>query len=370
MAGLPPAPQGPAVLAELFARAGYASGLFTGNGYVFYQADRGFDRVEESTLFERHPEAPYNDNAERVHAAALAWLARLPPEQPVFLYVHTVHPHNPYVPPPALARRFTAGIDSQIPADTKTLLAAKHGRIPLGESDRERIRALYRAGVAYNDAELAGFLATLADRVPAPELLAIFTADHGEELFDHGGLLHGYTLHREQLQVPLTFWWPGRLAPRKVEPPTDHVDLHTTLRRLLDPAAPAAPGSRDLWPVLTGAAALPEERLRFAAAAGVPGGIFSVQSPRLKLVWAPREGAGWGQGEGLGRARDAVALYDLAADPLETVNMAGAETVEVAWLRSRLLAWIAHHRPQAEPAAPEPATAEQRENLEALGYVE
>ena len=33
------------------------------------------------------------------------------------------------------------------------------------------------------------------------------TSDHGEELFDHNGVLHGYTLYDELLHVPLVMWW-------------------------------------------------------------------------------------------------------------------------------------------------------------------
>ncbi len=371
MDDLPPAGEGPPVLAELFARAGYETGLFTGNGYVYYQARRGFAHAEESVLYEKHSGAAYNDNAERVHAAALRWLDGLPPDARVFLYLHTVHPHNPYLPPPAIERRFTAGIDSGIAGDTETLVSIKRARLPAGEADRARIRGLYQGGVAYNDGELAGFLAELVRRAPAPQLLAVFTADHGEELFDHGGLLHGYTLYGEQLRVPLTLWWPGRLAARRIAAPTDHLDLHFTLRQLVEPEAAPPAGARSLWSLVAGDGGTAGERLRFASASGVPGGIFSVQDRRFKLVWAPRQGAGWGQGEGLGRGRDAVALFDLESDPGETQNLAGRDSVEAAWLRSRLNAWIAQQRAAAAPAAPGSAlTDEQRENLEALGYVQ
>ncbi len=371
MADLPPAAQGPPTLAEVFGGAGYTSGLFTGNGYVYYQAQRGFDHADESVLYERHGAgARYNDNAERVHAAALRWLDGLPRDERVFLYLHTVHPHNPYQPPPAIERRWTADIDSRVAGDTETLLAVKRGRLPVGPSDRARIRALYQSGIAYNDAELGGFLAALESRYPPPELLAVLTADHGEELFDHGGMLHGYTLYGEQLRVPLTLWWPGRLAPRRLELASDHLDLHATLRRLVEPQASPPPEARSLWPLLAGEPARSGDRLRFAVAAGVPGGIFSVQDGRWKLIWAPRQGAGWGQGEGLGRSHDALALFDLAADPGETANLAGTESVEVAWLRSRLLGWMARQRALPAAAAQPPPGADQRENLEALGYVD
>ena len=49
----------------------------------------------------------------------------------------------------------------------------------------------------------------------------VLTADHGEELFDHGGFEHGHSLHQELLHVPLVVWGPGKAAltpdPEEVE---------------------------------------------------------------------------------------------------------------------------------------------------------
>ena len=45
----------------------------------------------------------------------------------------------------------------------------------------------------------------------------------------------------EQLRIPLVFWWPGRLAPARIDAASDVLDLHETLRRLAG-APPAAGG--------------------------------------------------------------------------------------------------------------------------------
>ena len=86
--------------------------------------------------------------------------------------------------------------------------------------------------------------------------------------------------------------------------------------------------------------------LHFAAASSLQGGIFMVRSPHHKLIWAPRSGAGWGQGEGRGRSRDPEYFFDLDDDPDETVNRVGDGSLEEAWLRSRLLAWIGRGNPK------------------------
>ncbi len=347
------APEDGPTLAERFRKAGYRTGLFSGNVHVgpAFGTDRGFEHVaEEEAVLPGHP---FNDNAARVNAAALAWVRSLPPGSKAFLYLHTIHPHNPYDPPEPYRSRFTAGIPSMVDGSIGTLLAVKKKRIEAGPAVRDRLRGLYTGGFSYNDGELRGFLAALAAWTPPAETLVAVTSDHGEELFDHGGVLHGYTLYEEMLRIPLVLWAPGRLRPGKVTALTDTLDLHDTL---LD---------------LAGIDRTGETRLagpRFAAASSLKGGIYAIRSDRFKVVWAPRTGLHWGMGEGIGRSRDPEYLFDLKQDPRETVNLAGnGGGLEAAWLRSRLLAWAAKGRSE-EAAEQEPEDDETRKRLEALGY--
>lgn len=353
------APEDGPTLAGHFRRAGYRTGLFSGNVHVgrAFGTDRGFEHVVEEEA--EIPGRPFNDNAARVNAAALAWVRSLPPGARAFLYVHTIHPHNPYDPPEPYRSRFTAGSPSTIDGSTETLTALKKRRIEAGPADRDRLRGLYTGAFAYNDGELRGFLAALAAFAPPAETLVALTSDHGEELFDHGGVLHGYTLHEEMLRIPLVLWAPGRLRPAAVEERTDTLDLHATL---LDLAGIAAE-SRGR-PLTTGP--LPEGP-RLAAASSLKGGIYAIRSARFKVIWAPRTGLHWGMGEGIGRSRDPEYLFDLSRDPREMVNLAGGGGLEAAWLRSRLLAWAERGRSEEE-AEQTPADPEALKRLKALGY--
>ncbi len=369
------APDEGATLAEQFRRAGYRTGLFSGNVHVSraFGMDRGFEHVAEEVLVDGAAEhggaapaparrAAYNDNAEAVHTAALAWLRGLPPGERAFLYLHTIHPHNPYDPPEPLRSRFAPpGGGSAIAGHTATLLAVQHGRRPVDEADRRRLAGLYAGAFAYNDRELGRFLAGAAAFAPPRATFLAVTSDHGEELFDHGGVLHGYTLHEEMLRIPLVLWAPGRVAPGAVDRPTSTLDLRRCLLALLGAAA-AEGGAPDDAPAPTAA---PWHHL--AAASSLEGGIFSAQTARWKVVLAPRRGIGWGQGEGIGRTRDAEVLFDLARDPGETENRAGAGDLEAAWLRQRLRAWIAEGDGPAA-GTPPPLDDETRRRLGALGY--
>ncbi|HEX6904898.1 MAG TPA: sulfatase [Thermoanaerobaculia bacterium] len=347
------APEDGPTLAELFRKAGYRTGLFSGNVHIgrAFGTDRGFEQVveEEAEL----PGRSFNDNAARVNAAALAWVRSLPPGAKAFLYIHTLHPHNPYDPPEPYRSRFTAGIPSAADGSTATLLAVQKKRIEAAPAVRDKLRGLYTGAFAYNDGELEGFLASLAAWAPPSETLVALTSDHGEELFDHGGVLHGYTLHEEMLRIPLVLWAPGRLQPKEIAARTDTLDLHATLLQM--GGLPRPSGS-------------PPGAPRLAAASSVKGGIFAIRSDRYKVIWAPRSGIHWGMGEGIGRSRDPEYLFDLRRDPREMVNLAGSGGLEAAWLRSRLLAWAERGRSEEE-GEQAPADAETLKKLRALGYV-
>lgn len=378
-------PPGPVMLPERFAAAGYATALITGNGNIsaWNGLTRGFDYAPRWTHIatERQPGEPrpsYNDNAARCHLATLQWLDQVTPER-AFLHIQTIHPHNPYDPPEPFRSRYTAGIDSTIDGGTETLLHLEHLRMTATEADEQRLQGLYTASVAYNDSELGKLLAALLERYPPEEVLVVLTSDHGDELFDHGGLLHGYTLYEEQLHAPLVFWWPGHITPRSVGRAVDTLDLHQTLATLVADPASVGTGGTALWddllsefPPAVSSPELDRREVRFAAASSLEGGIFMARSERYKLVWAPRQGEEWGMGQGLGRGRDVELVFDLAEDPGERSNLAGTDILEVAWLRERLLRWIVLGELAEPQEGPEEPTLDEEtlRNLRALGYIQ
>jgi arylsulfatase A-like enzyme len=361
------APDEGTTLAERFRGAGYRTGLFSGNVYISpsFGTDRGFEHVAGDVLMDADAAGPdaLNDNAARVQAAALDWLKKLPKGERAFLYLHTIHPHNPYAPPAPYRTMFTRDIPSSIDGSTETLMAVRKRYIAVDAADRERLRGLYRGSLAFNDAELGQFLEEVTAQAPPGEVLVVLTSDHGEELFDHSGVLHGYTLYEEMLNIPLVLWWPGRLAPRTVDEPTDTLDLRATLLDLCRLGRQDGDGR----PILRGAPPR-QGYVHLAAASSVIGGIYSAQAGKWKLIWAPRFGTEWGMGDGSGRTRDPEYLFDLEKDPGERINLAGDRSLEVAWLRSRLLAWIQKNRHQEPPRKQEPINAETERRLRALGY--
>lgn len=362
---------GPATLAEQLRQQGYRTGLFSNNPHLgpSFGVDRGFEQVAQAPP---HQATADHDDAARLHEAALHWLGSLSPADRVFLYVHTLHPHIPYHPPEPYRFRFAAGIPSQIVGDAITLLAVQRGRFKPSVHDQDRLRALYLANLAFNDAELGTLLERLAERFPPERTVLFLTSDHGEELFDHGGVLHGYTLFEEMIRIPLVIWAPRRVRPCEVREPTSTLDVHRAILRA-GGVEPATPGV-DLFD-LCGHPASDETRVHFAAASSVPGGMFSAQTRSLKIIWAPRSGPQWGQGNGIGRNRRVLDILRLVDDPSERSAGVFCSDLDCEWLWQQLTLWVARHArapDQAAPEADEDTETDEtvRRRLEALGYVD
>ena len=369
------AADGPETLAEVFRGAGFQTAIFAANGYLSeaFGTTRGFDFEGRDSIYDpRFETGAYNDSAERVHRATLQWLEQNPLDRPTFLYLHTLNPHNPYEPPASFLEGFVEEGASNLVASTDNLIEIKKTRRQVGAEDEERIRGLYAASMAYNDFHFGAFRKALEERFEPGEVLWIITSDHGDELFEHGGVLHGYTLYEEQLAIPLIFHWPGTLETKRSSAATDNLDLHETLRALVK-APPSGRGSgRSLWPILLEPSdESPGKGVRFAVASSAKG-IYMARSDRAKYIWAPRAGTGWGLGEGRGRSREPEYFFDMVDDPGEQTNLMGTSSLEAAWLRSRLLAWIEKSRAlEAGTTEDEgPLDEETIRHLKALGYLD
>lgn len=359
-------------MAEVFSRSGYSTGLFSNNPYMgpelgFY---RGFDHVAEEILFRRQP---VKDFAGQATDAFINWAAELPAGRPFFAYVHTIHPHNPYQAPAPFDGAFQpAGEGPEEDLSTEALLEYVYGQRALGDGTLQRMRDHYDGDILYNDLELGRLLAWLGNAGRDRETVIFITADHGEELADHGGLLHGFTLYDEQIHVPLILVPPaGRAAAGAPGTVITHnvrlVDLAPTLFEMSGVTEPP-PTEGDPLTGFTG------HRTVFSSASSAAG-IYTVRTGRWKYVFAPRTRHLWGMGEGLGRTRKLHYLFDLQADPGERQNLASRMQVTRKALQARLLEWI-HRQSLLDNAAGDEERGrmpdfdeETRQRLLDLGYI-
>ncbi len=322
------------------------------------QFDQGFRR------FRDYPgkSGEYPDIAEMLETAA-DWLP-FEPDQGVFLYLQPMNTHGPYrVPesrasdllgkPPDRTFRYSKGLMDRIMKDHQL-----DHRAEVDETYLRSHRDQYDVAVRYTMDELGMLLDLLEQRGLYDKALIVLTSDHGEELYDHLGFGHGFTLHREVLHVPLLVKMPHQRTARVVEDWISLVDLFPTILDVAGLQPQSEGDGRSLLSQLSGAEQSP-------LAGGFPlfetrwPGRFvgsSIVSYPWKMIWVE------GNYEGL--ANQAL-LFDLARDPLERQDLS-AEHPEVV---QRLKRAIEERRETVDERLPASIAENMDESLlEALGY--
>ena len=341
-------------LAEVLQHAGYQTVALFNNPHHHPTSgfDQGFDRA---VLLDRDSGQAYA-RVDSVATAFLDWHAARERGRPYFAYLHLMDPHNPYRPPEEYRELFPPGKGRYIYANG----APGPG---FTTDDLVTMTALYDAEIRFLDDGLRTLEAGLRDRGELDETLIVITADHGEELMDHGGLGHGKTVELEQLRIPLIF--AGGAAERwsgtRVTETVQNLDLAPTFAELTDVEIPPEFEGRSLLPLLRG-----------EATAGSP--VSFAWNAKLRSLTSDE----WHCMRDLGTGR--LVLYHRPTDPGGATDVAEANP-DIAALCVRELDRLETIRLETDREAlalkaietgneAPPESDEIIEQLEALGYVE
>lgn len=212
-------------IASRLSRAGYETRAITDGGGVVpaFGFDRGFDRFDVRARGGADYDPEWND--------ALAWLDRERSERPVFLFLQTYLVHAPFEDSglfPEEHPEHTAWLSAE-PIGRDVILAFQKGQLALDPRERQAISRIYDEGVARMDAIVGEFLEALDEALGDQPALVIVTSDHGEELFDHGGIEHGHSLHRELLHVPMLMAFPEGRTAGETDEPVSTLDIVPTI---------------------------------------------------------------------------------------------------------------------------------------------
>ena len=202
---------------------GYATAAVIGNANVWakWGFDRGFDQFVELPAQAR--------DAKQAVDAALEILEQRD-RAPLFLYVHTIGPHEPYEPPAQFAPEGSGPVIDPIRIDAETPARTIAATV-----------AAYDGEIAYHDAEFGRFVEHLRALDVYDSALIVLLSDHGQEHGEHGGGSHGHTLFEELVRVPLLVKLPGnRHAGRRVGALASLLDVYPTVLAELHLQAPKA----------------------------------------------------------------------------------------------------------------------------------
>ena len=312
-------------LATTLRNAGYRTGAFVGAVVLDarYGLGRGFDVYDDRMFGDGRDLAVVQRDAEQVLAPAAAWITGAPtrePVQPWFAWVHLYDPHEPYAPPEPYRARYAA--------------------------------QPYDGEIAYADAALGSFLATLRGHDTLDHTLVVIASDHGESLGEHGERTHGLFAYDATLRVPLIMWAPPRIAAGVFGETMRLVDVAPTVLDLLGAAPMAGTDGRSVRPFIGGGRP-------FDRAAS----YFETLNANLTRGWAPLTGV----------VRDGMKLidlpvpelYDLASDAGEQRNVYASQRERARDLETRLDQIVKG----SAPLAPVAIDADAEARLRSLGYV-
>ncbi len=348
-------------LAEAFAGAGWRTGGFSLNPNVSDQTglDQGF---EDFPALWRSRAVGYRHAAAGTRAA-LDWLDEGSADAFVFLLL--MNAHGPYrVPrgrestllgrPPTTGFAYYGSIMDQVMRGGRA-----SRRQAVGPRTLQSLNEQYDTAIRYTTDTVGSLLGALEERGLYDRSTIVLTSDHGEELFDHGGFSHGYSLYDEVLHVPLWIKLPGQREAAVVRDRVSLLDIFPTLAAVHDLEPPPAADGRSLLPLIGG-----EHREERAELYSIDWPGRCVASALVRWPWKLIQVES--SYEGL---RDATLLYDLSADPGEREDRAGAEPERVADMGEEL---AERGRALRDGRWSEPAEREEgfEERLRALGYVE
>lgn len=197
-------------------------------------------------------------DAASVNRAIGTWLDRegneALQEQPLFLYVQYLDPHDPYHAPDTPAG--IAPLDEEFLHAPQSLppYPLKGSTLPpVDGTTLHALKAAYDREIRFVDARLGEMLADLRARGLYQEGdYLIVTSDHGEEFYDHDQWLHGRSLYQEMVRIPLLIHGPSVPAGKVIAAPVQLTDMVQTLAGMTGREAGFQTHGRDLFPLMVG----------------------------------------------------------------------------------------------------------------------
>jgi arylsulfatase A-like enzyme len=269
---------------------------------------------------------------------------------PLFLFVHIMDVHSPYVPPHPWGPRFDARPEGAPEVARDGGAPRKRNRFGWRPSEEA-----YSAEIRFADEKIGRLRRALDERGLLDSAIFVLSSDHGENLLDHEPhFSHGRTLYDATLRILLAIRGGGAERGRLVARPVENVDVLPEIARLMHEAP------LDFWEGRApGADSTDAADAAHRAAFAQLQRDFAIRTPVEKVVLPEN---------------DAASRFDLVADPGERtpLPLSAEETKSAA---ARLQDWLARtstplYTNAARAVRPEELSEETVEKLRALGYVD
>lgn len=271
-----------------------------------------------------------------VTSRSIDFLRRRDPTKPFFLMMSYHRPHPPLDPPASFLERYR---DKPLPdpllgdwAPDTLPLRGFDSPVPTDPAQRDYARRAYYAQITHIDYSLNRMFQALFENGVLDNTAIVFTADHGEMLYDHNHIAKGYP-YDSSARLPFILRLPQsrnvHQAGRATEPiPTvnEVVELRDLLPTFCDLAgipAPAHVDGRSVLPLLRGESAGWREVLHGEHFLGEDSNQWLTDGHE-KYIWFSQTGR--------------ELLFDLDEDPTELHNLAETAPERLSRWRERLVA--------------------------------
>lgn len=362
--------------------AGYATGLYgkwhNGKTPGYLPADRGFHEVAIAELYS-HKDNEYRiDDSPRVLADVEPYRKKVTPQfaadrladdaiaflrrnksKPFCLYLPHIAMHSPWEAPPELMAKYKKkGCSDRFAALCGLLeqMDTAIGKVldevdTLGLAENTVVLFFSDNGMVHNT--IGTYAGKLSEAEAAARNVSNLRGTKGT-IYDGG------------IRSPLMVRWPGKIRPGKTDTIAHVTDIFPTLMDFAGIAAPAGAkplDGRSLQPLLLGQPNPHADRVIVGAALGIPSPIRAkaVQIRRGLDLVADAASVTFPQARLYARSQQFKLvksgpnseLFNMAADPSETKNVAAQYPDETRKLTAHLKAWYAsmreHDRPYQSP---------------------
>ena len=268
-----------------------------------------------------------------LNGKAVRWLRDNPSN--FFLWMHYMDIHELYSP----SRRIISPFERY--HLSKLTYRAVRNPGSLSPEEVNKLINLYDAKISYVDKIIGSLLRTLKPNDMLDNTFVVITADHGQQLMEHGYYGHNVGLYDELIHVPLIIIGPG-LPSQVISQQVSLLDLAPTILDMLGIEKPRAFLGNSLLPLITGNKVQPGD----LPAISETDSIADATHPR---PWEPVSQLDthqrvisfrtckWKYIYNEGKQDE---LYHLENDPGETQNLIDAEPEITAELRAKIMAHI------------------------------
>jgi len=332
---------------------------------------RGFDRY--FSLWDTYGSDLPGETPEKCIIETIVKCLEAADGHPFFLYVQSIYPHLHYWGPKEFRDEFC---QEEYKGPMNGIVRSWGPFNVDTDADLQHLRNLYDSEIRCADQLTKDMLDAVDARTGDAERLFVLTADHGEEMLDHGWWGHGHALFGELLKVPLIFLGPTVPSAKRVVQTARTIDIAPTVLDILGVPEMNCQGE-SLMPYVRGER-LDGERL-----------IFSQRNSQYVAVqrgcykYLENKEIGKHKKEMLPLASEGKFLFDIAEDPLELNNLletkpeiAGQLKAEITkyrkdyahWLRKsssrKLIGRVRRSTPENRKLTPD-----EIDDLRALGYL-